>query len=585
MTGSTKDCTGALQDPSVEAALCRLAELAREFGADHIASATRAVAERVAEGQFYVACVGQFKRGKSTLLNALVGEAVLPTGVTPITTVPTVMRYGKSVRARARLQGTEWADIGVKAIEEYVSEEKNPENAKRVSGLEIFVPSPLLKAGMCLVDTPGLGSIFAGNTEATHAFIPHIDAAIVVLGADPPLSGDELQLLEIVARQVPDLLFVLNKADRVNQAERAAAIEFARKILEKRLRREVTVVFEVSALERLEARGPARDWAPFIEVLEKLALRSGSSLVRQAADRAVRRVSGQLLAAINEERQSLLRPLGESERYIANMHKTLEQAESTILDLGALLTAEQQRLSDTFAERRRSFLKEARTKAQKALNDGLRSLPRSHNGAAYRRNVNHMAQEISLAQLGPWLDEEARHAEASFGKTARRFLELRNQFLLRLRESGVPTLDDLPEEIDFGEKLRARSHFYFHGIERVAAPASPLLFIADSFLGLLGLRAGMVRDAQEFLDQLLEVNSSRVQSDVDERVRESRKELETETKRAIRDVLTVGDRAVARARAVQAGGASAIEAALARLDGLRHEVIGLVTYSTVSEKN
>ena len=90
---------------------------------------------------------------------------------------------------------------------------------------------------MCFVDTPGIGSVFAGNTAATQAFIPHIDAAIVVIGTDPPLSGDELQLVEAVSQDVHELVFVLNKADRANAAERAAAVEFSRHILETRLKR------------------------------------------------------------------------------------------------------------------------------------------------------------------------------------------------------------------------------------------------------------------------------------------------------------------------------------------------------------
>ena len=58
---------------SGEAELNRLAELATEFGAEQIASIARTIAERISEGRFYVACIGQFKRGKSTLLNALIG--------------------------------------------------------------------------------------------------------------------------------------------------------------------------------------------------------------------------------------------------------------------------------------------------------------------------------------------------------------------------------------------------------------------------------------------------------------------------------------------------------------------------------
>jgi hypothetical protein len=80
-----------------------------------------------------------------------------------------------------------------------------------LQGVEVFEPSVLLASGMCLVDTPGLGSVFAANTAATRELIPHIDAVIAVLGADPPISGEELELLAEVAHQTPYLLLVLNK--------------------------------------------------------------------------------------------------------------------------------------------------------------------------------------------------------------------------------------------------------------------------------------------------------------------------------------------------------------------------------------
>jgi len=82
---------------------------------------------------------------------------------------------------------------------------------------------------------PGLGSVFAGNTAATQAFIPHIDAALVVVGADPPIAGEELTLVEEVGRQVHEVIVVLNKADRTSDAERKIAESFTRKVLDKRL--------------------------------------------------------------------------------------------------------------------------------------------------------------------------------------------------------------------------------------------------------------------------------------------------------------------------------------------------------------
>ena len=263
----------------------RLAALAETFGAEQLAGDVRALAERIAEGRFYVACVGQFKRGKSTLLDALIGEAVLPTGIIPVTAVPTVVRYGSPGAARFKTANRAWMPLPLAEVECYVSEEHNPENTKNITGVEIFIPSKLLSSGMCFVDTPGLGSVFAGNTAATHDFIPHIDAAIVVIGADPPISGEELAVVETVAGQVKDLHFVLNKADRVTERERGAAGAFARKMLTSRLRRPVSI-YEISAAERMEKRGPERDWPQFIADLESLASAPDGRFAREQAGRA-----------------------------------------------------------------------------------------------------------------------------------------------------------------------------------------------------------------------------------------------------------------------------------------------------------
>ena len=203
--------------------LLRLVGLAQELGAEPVAEEARELAARVSEGRFNVACVGQFKRGKSTLLNALIGYEVVPTGFVPVTAVPTVIRFGDALHARIRMRDGSWQDIAMTELNEYVTEERNPENRKQVDGAEVFVPSPLLSSGMCFVDTPGLGSVFTGNTATTQAFIPHIDAALVVVGADPPIAGEELSLVEAVGKQVQDLILVINKSDRTSDPERAAA--------------------------------------------------------------------------------------------------------------------------------------------------------------------------------------------------------------------------------------------------------------------------------------------------------------------------------------------------------------------------
>jgi putative ribosome biogenesis GTPase RsgA len=231
--------------------LHRVADLAARAGLPSLATEAERTAERIADGRFYVACVGQFKRGKSTLLNALIGEPILPTGVVPVTSVVTVLRYGAERGARIRLARADWQPIPIGALAAYVSEEQNPENEKGIEAVEVFVPAKLLDSGLCLVDTPGIGSVFSSGTEATRAFVPHIDAALIVLGADPPISGDEVALLEVVAERVQTLIFVLSKADRLSESDRMEAARFAQRVIEQRLRRSAGPILQVSGLERL----------------------------------------------------------------------------------------------------------------------------------------------------------------------------------------------------------------------------------------------------------------------------------------------------------------------------------------------
>lgn len=551
--------------------LLDLAKLATELGAEHIASSLRAIAERIADGRFYVACVGQFKRGKSTLLNALVGGAILPAGVVPVTSVPTILRFGEIPSARLRLPDSHWIDIPIDEIEQFVSEEKNPENIKGIAALEIFVPCQFLSSGMCLVDTPGLGSVFTGNTKATLEFVPHMDAILIVIGADPPISGEELDLVENVARDVHEMLFVLNKADRVIQAECFAASAFARRVIEKRLQRTIPEIFEVSALERLEGRGPERDWPKLERTLERLVRCSGRTLVQEALDRAVRRTSTQLLAVIEENRTALREPLEESERRIDELRQTVERVNEATRDLGALLVVEQEHLSRVLGEQRKMFLDRTLGPAREELNNRLSSLPRERSGVSYRRKAMRAAQEIAHSKVVPWLEAEERKSEEMFQHATRRFIELGNDFLRRMGDIGLP-ISAFQVEADLDRNLRSKPHFRFHTIERIAAPSSPVVFFVDLIQGFLGIRAAIDRDAEEFLDQLLEVNSARVQRVVDDQIRESRKNLEAEIQAILREVESVADHALHRARLAQTAGNQAVRELLTRFDTAELEI-------------
>ena len=555
--------------------LLRLGRLAQELRAEPVAEEARELAARVSEGRFYVACVGQFKRGKSTLLNALVGDAVVPTGFIPVTAVPTVIRFGEAIHARVRMRDASWRDIAMTDLKEYVTEELNPENKKAVDGAEVFVPSPLLSSGMCFVDTPGLGSVFTGNTATTQAFIPHIDAALVVVGADPPIAGEELALVEAVGKQVQDLILVINKSDRTSDPERAAAVKFTREVLERRLHRPMGEVFEVSAAERMEDRGPLRDWEKLLESLHGLVDDSGSDLVRAASDRGLQRLSEQLLAIISEDRDALQRPIEESERRIELMKETISEAGRSMYELNFLFMAEQQRISDLFVERHRRFFRSAWAESEIEFDEELPSLPLAF-GPHYRRRLMHLAQEISRRKVMPWLKPEQEEGERQYSAVALRFVEMGNNFLKKLADAGLSELTRMPHALEPEKGFRVRSRFTFEDFIGTAQPPSPLRWLADIFLPFVGARKVITNEAREFLQHLLEINSARIQNDVLNRIQDSRGRLEAEIRKLLHEISRIAEQALDRARIVKEEGAPAVQAAIDWLNRLERDVSALV---------
>jgi GTP-binding protein EngB required for normal cell division len=573
------DHEGVLTENSVptdgSARLLRLGRLAQELGTEPVAEEACELAARVSEGRFYVACVGQFKRGKSTLLNALVGYEVVPTGFIPVTAVPTVIRFGDKPHARVRLRDGAWRDVAMTDLKEYVTEELNPENKKSVDGAEVFVPSPLLSSGMCFVDTPGLGSVFTGITATTQAFIPHIDAALVVVGADPPIAGEELALVESIGTEVQELILVINKADRTTDPEREAAAKFTREILEKRLHRPMGEVFEVSAAERIEGRGPLRDWEKLLVSLHRLVDDSGRNLVRGACDRGLQRLSEQMLAIINEDRDALLRPIEESERRVELLKETINEAERSMRELDYLFMAELHRISDLFGDRHKQFFGPAWIESEAEFSKDLQFLALGF-GPNYRHRVMHLAQEISRRKVTPWLKPEQEEGERQYRAVALRFVEMGNSFLKKLAGAGLSELTRMPHALDAEKGFRIRSRFIFEDFIGTAQPPSPLRWLADVLLPLVGARKVITNEAREFLRHLLEINSARVQNDVLNRIQESRDRLQVEIRKLLHEISRIAEQALNRARKVKEEGSPAVQSAIERLDRIERDVSVLV---------
>lgn len=148
----------------MEKTVAEISELGAEF--DNYRRKLTDLNIRYSEGRFHLAVLGQFKRGKSTLLNALAGEPILPVGVVPLTAAPTFIQYGETPKVSVKYQDGRKADefTGASTTERsaylarFVTEKGNPQNRVGVAEVEVFLPAPILAGGVVLIDTPGIGS-------------------------------------------------------------------------------------------------------------------------------------------------------------------------------------------------------------------------------------------------------------------------------------------------------------------------------------------------------------------------------------------------------------------------------------------
>jgi GTPase Era involved in 16S rRNA processing len=218
---------------------------------------------RLLEQRFHLAILGQFKRGKSTLINALLGESILPSAIIPVTAIPTFISYSKHVSVYVSfLNGKDPLNIDIQnkdqirdILNNYVTENKNPNNNLGVSKVEVFYPVEFLSNGIVIIDTPGIGSTHRHNTETTLNFLAQCDAALIVLSIDPPPTEVEIEFFKEVCLKVSRIFFILNKIDYISPDERNVAEEFIYKVLrEKAGIKEPIKLFSLSARLGLEAK-------------------------------------------------------------------------------------------------------------------------------------------------------------------------------------------------------------------------------------------------------------------------------------------------------------------------------------------
>jgi GTP-binding protein EngB required for normal cell division len=257
---------------------------------------------KLAEDRFTLAVVGQFKRGKSSLLNAIVGRDVLPTGVLPLTSAITVLKFGPQERLIIHRDGPRFPEIApLERLADYVTERGNPGNRKQITTATVEMPLPFLRRGLEFVDTPGVGSAISANTATTYAFLPQCDAVLFVTSVDSPFTSVEVEFLEAIRQHVRKIFFVVNKIDMLDDGERREVLEFVADTVRAHMGAEAVHLFPLSCKLGLAAKASGDSLAyadSGLKALEEelgrfLADEKSATFLGAIADRALRLVEAE----------------------------------------------------------------------------------------------------------------------------------------------------------------------------------------------------------------------------------------------------------------------------------------------------
>jgi Dynamin family len=199
--------------PGPEAALVELVKVLQKLDRPDLAGRASAAAARLKRPSTIVCVVGEFKQGKSSLVNGLLGQQVCPVDDDLATSAITLVKFGEQAGAVVRRKDAEPVAIPIAELGEWVSEIGNPGNGKGVERVEISAPAAILKQGLVLVDTPGMGGLGAGHAAATLSFLPFADGLIFVSDASAELSAPEVDFLRRATELCPTVMFAQTKVD------------------------------------------------------------------------------------------------------------------------------------------------------------------------------------------------------------------------------------------------------------------------------------------------------------------------------------------------------------------------------------
>jgi GTP-binding protein EngB required for normal cell division len=220
-TGNLAERAEAIRQKALTV-LKALAEKGREFALPEPPAGLDLFRSKLEENTYQVLVVGEAKRGKSTFVNALIGRDVLPTDVGVATSQVFRVRPADREAYRLRFEDDSQQEIAAADLPRYGSQvvadvQGVPRLDQIIRWIEVDAPVRFLPPNVCVLDTPGLGALYAAHAQITYRFVPHADAVIFLLDSHAPLGEPECKFIDELLAVTANLFFVQTKIDQVRR--------------------------------------------------------------------------------------------------------------------------------------------------------------------------------------------------------------------------------------------------------------------------------------------------------------------------------------------------------------------------------
>ncbi|HVT76437.1 MAG TPA: dynamin family protein [Acidimicrobiales bacterium] len=494
---------------------------------DEIRARARRLVERLSAGRFHISVLGEFKRGKSTLINALLGADILPTGVLPLTAVITEVSFGDAGAVVEYLDGHR-QPIALGDLAEFVTESGNPANERNVARVCVTTRAPLLAPGVVLVDTPGIGSIFHHDETAARALLD-ADGAILVLSSDAPLSERERGLLAALAERRNPTFYVLNKVDHVAGPEVEELRRFVGDAVSVELGHEERLwcVAARAALQSVIAEDTptetdAGDFAAFIAALKRFIDDDLVGARVAVARRELARVAHALDDAVALH-SSALRLRGEDlARRVVEFESAAADEQRAFADQVTLLDRDVAVLDETIAARLFDFARSAPTRWQDEL-DRVADRVRIGRLEHELRGAVEAAVEAGFEEFRR---TEAAAAERHWRELAEGFREQTESRVnaVRAAASGLFAIS-LPDTA-VPEVAAERERFFYLFLNIDPSGEAVVRFLRRVLLPPSVIRGRLLRRARNDLAREFDKHAGRARWDVSQRLDAVRRRFE-----------------------------------------------------------